>query len=323
MEVWQIGANELLIWLSARTEGSWPQFRSAVERLNLQVDEADGHDSEAGAIGEASALPLYQSLRLNLERLAHVEFRSVTKGRRWRVVPPTLAITPYGNECAAILCGARSPELRTLLLKSSDEVSVGVDSMPGMPDRIQLVSPDIERLNRIGHALRVQVQQNAPDAIVAAVPPADDPRNWWSSELPPLPGWRIHQFSAKSLRWEQAGTGIVQHGDPALFRFQQQHQRFYFLRWRGRVYQAPVQVGKFAILRRHRVRRLVWYDRSRSVLSVPVTCRPPLLIERALVLCSGLLPQFEGATGRLEYSRVTTKTARLAAALLRQEIHTT
>ena len=98
------------------------------------------------------------------------------------------------------------------------------------------------------------------------------------------------------------------------------YQRFHYLRWKGRTYTVQVQVGKYAVLRHRRVRGLLQYDLSRSVLSVPVSCRPPLLIERALILCTGLLPGLEKATGRLEY-RLPYEAARLAAGLLRQEIH--
>jgi hypothetical protein len=57
--------NELLLWLSARKQGSWPQFRGAVERLDLMESEEAGQDT---------SLSLHQRVRLNLERLGHVEF---------------------------------------------------------------------------------------------------------------------------------------------------------------------------------------------------------------------------------------------------------
>ena len=74
------------------------------------------------------------------------------------------------------------------------------------------------------------------------------------------------------------------------------------------------------MLRHRRVRNLLQYDPSRSMLSVPVSCRPPLLIERALILCTGLLPDLDKATGRLEYA-VPRAIAPLAGGLLRQEMY--
>ena len=314
-----MSANDLLIWMSARTEGSWPQFRSAVE--GFHIEGYPGDKSEAGEDVTASDLPLYQAVRLGLERLAHVEFTFAASHRRWRVVPPTLAITGSGDEFMGILCGARSPGLCTSLLQLSGTVSVDLQSAPRMPDRTCLVSPDIELLDCAGRELGLHVRRSAPVALLAAIPPVDDPRSRLPAEPPLTPGWTIDQFSTTNLRWRGADLKRVLSASFGLFRFQLRYQRLYFLRWQGRTFRAPVQVGKYVVLRRRRIRRLVWHDRREAVLSVPVSCRPPLLIERALVLCSGQLPRVDRVTGRLEYSRVTPEIARMAAALLCQEIH--
>jgi hypothetical protein len=96
------------------------------------------------------------------------------------------------------------------------------------------------------------------------------------------------------------------------------HQRFYYLRWRGDTYGLPVQVGKYAIMRRRR--GTLAYDSERRTLSVPAIFRPPLLVERALVLCSGVLPGFDPVNHRLQYPDVRNDVALLAAQLLHQEL---
>jgi hypothetical protein len=98
----------------------------------------------------------------------------------------------------------------------------------------------------------------------------------------------------------------------------QKHQRFYYLRWAGVTYRVPVQVGKYAVLSVHR--GVFSYDSSHRVISVLPMLRPPMLIERALILCSGRLPRFNSTSGRLEYFDIPFDVARLAAQLLRQEI---
>lgn len=48
-----MGPDELLFWLSARQEGSWAQFRSAVEEILGEANLDDGDDG---------GIPLYQKL---------------------------------------------------------------------------------------------------------------------------------------------------------------------------------------------------------------------------------------------------------------------
>lgn len=311
--------NNLLIWMSARGQGSWQRFRSGVEEFHVEpVDsEQDGETGDDATVGD---LPLYQAVRLGLERLAHVEFVSSGTERRWRVVPPALAVSQQGAEWVGILCGARSPSLGDELRRLPDTLSWDVREMPGMPDRMRLTAPNPEELYRAGERLGLLTQRDAPASLLAAIPPMDDPRSRYAADAPSVPGWTIQRFSPSTLRWEGADYTHVCEAKTGLFRFRMQYQRFHFLRWRGRTFRVPVQVGKYAVLRRSRVRRLVWYDRERAVLSVPVTCRPPLLIERALVLCSGLLARLDPAAGRLVYSQVPPSIAQIAAALLRQEI---
>jgi len=310
--------NDLLIWMSARVEGSWQQFRSAVEAFHVEEDAGD--DDEGGESATTGDLPLYQAIRLGLERLAHVEFVLGDADRRWRVVPPALAVNQHDDQWVGIFCGARSPGLGAALLDLPGKVSSDSQAVPGMPDRIRLIASDLDALYCAGKVMGLLVQPSAPAGLLAAIPPVDDQRSRFSAEPPSCPGWTIKPFSPTTLRWEQADFRDVRRASIGLFRFQLRYQRFHFLCWLGRTFRVPVQVGKYAVLRRRRVRGLVRYDRTRSVLSVPVTYRPPLLIERSLVLCSGLLAQLDQGTGRLEYGQVPPGIARLAAALLCQEM---
>ena len=314
-----MSANELLLWMSARVEGSWSQFRSAVERLHAEVYAGDSNEAtDDAAFGE---LPLHQAVRLGLERLAHVEFTSVAGSQRWRVVPPVLATTRRKAEHIGILCGARSPCLHTSLSRLSNDVSVDQQTAPGMPDRIRLVSRDVDSLDQAAQELGLHVQPTAPAALLTATPPVDDPRSWFLADAPSTPGWTVYRFSTTYLRWVAADREAALRADFGMFRFQWRFQRLYFLRWQSRTFEVPVQVGKYVVLRRRRIRRLISLDRSHAVFSVPVICRPPLLIERALVLCSGRLPTLDQTTGRLDYRQVPPEIARMAAALLCQEIN--
>jgi hypothetical protein len=196
-----------------------------------------------------------------------------------------------------------------------------------MPDCVRLVASDLAGLEAVAKAGGLHIQLEAPASILAAIPPVDDPRSRVSADAPSVPGWMIERFMPSTLRWtprNHQNERELEFGDvcecrTGLFRFRMNYHRFHYLRWRERTYSVHVQVGKYAVLRHRRVRNLLQYDPSRSMLSVPVSCRPPLLIERALILCTGLLPDLDKTAGRLEYA-VPREIARLAAGLLRQEI---
>lgn len=317
--------NNLLIWMSARGRGSWTQFRSAVEQLYVEPPEGDADEENVGDT-RANDLPLYQLVRLNLERLGHVEFESSAAGPNWRVVPPSLAVASRGGRFEGVLCGARFPGLHERISQLKGLQSE-IREKAGMPDCIRLLAPDLQTLLNAAQALGAVAQIEAPAALLAAIPPVDDPRSRFPSEPPRGPGWTVERFAPHDLGWtvrhpredRNLESRDLTQLETGLFRFRMKYQRFYFLQWKGRSYKVPVQVGKYAVLRSQRVRRLLRYHKAGCVFSVPVSCRPPLLIERALILCSGLLPSLTN-DGHLEYSEVPLQIAQFAASLLRQEV---
>ncbi|WP_210215081.1 hypothetical protein, partial [Mesorhizobium sp. M4B.F.Ca.ET.089.01.1.1] len=81
----------------------------------------------------------------------------------------------------------------------------------------------------------------------------------------------------------------------------------------GRCLAGDPAVAKFWVLgRRQRAMRL---DLSKGIASFPITVRPPGLIDRALVVCSGMLPTV--AERRLVYSGVTAPVAAAISDALR------
>ena len=307
----------LLLWLSAKGQGSWSQFRGAVEELCSGQDngalEADDDGQRTAYAG--SDLPLFQRVRFALERLGHVEFYSNELGQKWRVVPPALALLPR-RPGEGVLCGARSPNL---LHRLDREFEVDRVAAIGMPDRIVVTgSPDAVALGAA--RLDLLVQPDAPTTILSAVPGARDTATWLPMALPENPGWAVHRFSSSHVSWAESSSWDALNAQTGLFRFAMGHQRFYCLRWRGGSYRVQVQVGKYAVMRRRR--GLLRYDTSSLTLSVPAVCRPPPLIERALVLCSGFLPSFDALSGRVVYGNVLPDVASLVAQLLQQEVAT-
>ena len=306
----------LLLWLSAKGQGSWSQFRGAVEELCTGPDSCSVHadDDEEISARSTSDLPVYQHCRFSLQRLGHVEFFSEQIEQDWRVVPPTLALLP-GDTGKGLLCGARSPDLLDGL-RQADNIEVVRAVFPGMPQRI-VVRGSSETVANSAVQLGLHVQADAPIAILSAAPGVRDPAMWLRSTIPGTPGWTIHRFSSSRLSWAESTLEETKSARTGLFRFTMSYQRFHFLKWNDDVYSVPVQVGKYAVLRRRR--SFLVYDTVSQTLSVPAVCRPPLLIERALILCSGLLPSFDPRSRYVEYCSVPPEAARLAAQLLHQD----
>lgn len=311
--------DHLLLWLSAKGSGSWSQFRAAVEELHIQRQETvlDDPDVNYGhLVGADSDLPVYQEVCIALQQLGHVEFRVGEVEHGWRVVPPAVAFLP-GASAQGLLCGARSPALLERLRQAPD-VEVLFSQVEGMPQRILLRGASQYTIAARARMLGFHIQQAAPIALLSVIPGVRDATTWRGEPMPETPGWNIHRFSVPDLQWVSVSQDESKRANIGLFRFVMKHQRFYYLRWHNRSYRVPVQVGKYAAMRRHHGGLI--YEGSRCALSVPAICRPPLLIERALVLCSGLLPRFDSLSGRVEYVEVPRDVARLAAQLLCQKV---
>ena len=310
--------NELLLWLSARREGSWQQFRATVEELRSTEGDSESDGSATPSEGE---FPLHQQLRLDLERLGHAEFfaRGCEKG--WRVAPPTLAAHPMSGGVRAVLCGARSPALHERALRVGERVECKVEVFDShdTPQAIRFIAIDKLRLQKAATEIGAHFQADAPLAILSHLPPCDPPLpSNEQAEFPVGADWRICEFDVVSIRWRTTDRHHAQTARTGLFKFQLYGSARYFLRWKGGTFEMPRAVALYVFLRRRQ--GLLLYNAQAGTLSLPGSCRPPRLLERALVLCSGIPPSFDPTTARLLYSDVPPDIAHFAAELLRQRL---
>src|SRR5439155_19382895 len=133
LEEHAMNANALLLWMSARREGSWQQFRAAVEELHFGDGATAGAEEDDDA-PDQFALPLYQSLRLNLQRLGHAEFFAGAGAAEWRVAPPSLAVTKHARGWLGVFAGARSDKLLQRLHHATALPGLETLSFPSCPD---------------------------------------------------------------------------------------------------------------------------------------------------------------------------------------------
>jgi hypothetical protein len=313
-----MSANALILWMSARRQGSWQRFRTAVEELHFNVSDATGREDDD--LPDQLALPLYQELRLNFQRVGHAEFFAGAGGVDWRVTPPTFAITQTNHGWLGVFVGARSSKLLQRLFAVGTTVRIETTSSPTYPDQISVFAESIDILSSLAQTLNVSVQIEAPTAILSCLPPIDAPplRN-----LVPLPygkEWKIDRFNVDQLQWRSGKREEAHSSSAGLFRFSLRHQQHMLFCSKGKAYRIAGQVGKYLVMKRRR--RVLRYDSHGKRLSLPASCRPPFLIERALILCTGSLPIFSNDSGNstIEYVGVSQRTAEMVAGLLRQEL---
>ena len=307
-----MSANQLLLWMSARGEGSWPQFRSAVAVLC---------ESETGADAQVSSgkLPLHQLLRFNLQSLGHAEFFTSGQSLRWRVTPPVVALSEAANGCQGVMAGARYAGMAEVLSRSG----LAVEALPldFAPDALFIHAQSQGQLERAANEGGVALQGDVSIAILGCVPNVDAGHLQAKTEIPLGSRWAVDYFCPERLTWVSSTREEACGTSGRLYRFRSEYDRQYLLCRPGATKRVSQQVGKFVVLKRH-CRRLLQYDQELQTLRLPAACRPPLLVERALVLCSGRPASFEPGDGRglLRYERVPPRVAKFAASVLRQEL---
>lgn len=308
--------NELLLWLSARKQGSWPQFRGAVERLDL-ANAADESEQD-------TSLPVHQRVRFNLERLGHVEFDAAECEDGWRVVPPALAVFQHGSGFTGILCGARTSKLMQRIEQAANGVSFERVAHTDCPDVVRVHAAEMEKLTDLAQREGLECQLDSPAALLSRLPSIDVVKGWRRAPLPASgKDWEVKQFtvSGKSMKWRTVTVQEANAPDAqGLFCFTRFQTPQYFVREGRETIALPGAVGKYRVLS-SRQRRVLRYDRRARCLTLPAILRPPLLTERGLILCSGFPPALGFSYGRrmLTYRDIPDEVAGMTAEILRQD----
>lgn len=309
--------NELLLWLSARKEGSWPQFRGAIDRLELANSDGEAEQD--------TPLPLHQLIRFNLERLGHVEFDAAECEDGWRVVPPTLSLSQHNTGVTGVLCGARTPKLVESIQRAAAGLSFQQVSHPNSPDIIRMQAPEADILIELAEREGLLYQLDTPTALLSHLPSVDTVKGWRREALPSAgKEWEVKQFiiERRAIKWRTITLQEANAPDAqGLFCFTRYQSPQYFLREGRETMRLPGAVGKYRVLSRRR-RRVLRYDRHEQSLTLPAILRPPLLTERALILCSGFPASLSIVHNRptLTYRDIPEEVTGMVGEVLRQGI---
>ena len=219
--------NELLLWLSARKEGSWPQFRGAIDRLELANSDGEAEQD--------TPLPLHQRIRFNLERLGHVEFDAAECEDGWRVVPPTLSLSQHNNRCHR-----RSVRCSDSQARRKHSAGSGTDYLFSRyrtqiaPDIIRMQAPEADILIELAEREGLLCQLDTPTALLSHLPSVDTVKGWRREALPSAgKEWEVKQFiiERRAIKWRTITLQEANAPDAqGLFCFTRYQSPQYFLR---------------------------------------------------------------------------------------------
>jgi hypothetical protein len=301
--------------MSATVEGTWSRYRTALDELTATNLSDESLEDASEGVPETGSLPQHLRFKLNLERLAHAEFFRRDFQNGWRVVPPTIVVMPSNNNVRAVLCGARTDQLLSNLHRRLERDGFSVQPQTECPDRIILTTRSVRELSDLAQSENMILEEHGIEKLLTSIPPIDNYQLRSPCELPFGDDWKVERFSASQLKWVESSIADARGQDFGLFQVGVRFRPEYFLKLRGRSYKLPVQVGKYIVLGRAH-RKVLNYDFDNSVLSMPVICRPPLLLDRALTLCTGLIPDI--VDGHLEYRCIEPRHFASAKRILRQ-----
>jgi hypothetical protein len=286
--------DELLRWVSEVGSGSWEQLRDAC----------------AFVTQKHSVRRRPWELANEVSALGHLDID--WKSRSWSISPPTLNLVPGLGLCL-VLTGSRPYYFDQRIEKATDDPQVFPFAIPQPPAPAArfVKCESIEVAQRVAERAGVQLVIDPTMQLAQALQPVDDVPIDVAPE-PPIE--EASRFNPKSLTWEGAD-----HRLPGLYRVDL-HGRLVHRRLDeyGNWSEIDLAVGQFLALRERKEPVVRWRpprDGAPAQFEVRKELALPLIAERALTLCSGLVPKVEGCWRR--YLNVDREIAeRIADALL-------
>lgn len=250
----------------------------------------------------------------NLSALGHIE---VIGGAAWRVAPPTLACIPGDPSTgfSAVLCGARTAGVMRKLYVASQNAGAAVQStaQDESPSRILISASSTRALAEIAAQVGVLFQPDAGYTLLACLPSIKA----WPRRPCEMPGGKVgtvKRFSGSEARWIPTTLEKAHSSAKGFYRVQRDWDWVSVLKvGAGDCAYIDDRAGR--LLTAAKCRHASWTAESRK-LSLPAPLFPPAYITRALVLCSGLLPDFDRGTARISFSNITPEMLRLALAII-------
>lgn len=255
--------------------GSWNTFRRLI--VHSQEERYKPHEA----------------LR-TLRSLAYIDVEVNPRNaspRRWSLSPTALFALP--TRTSAVLTGQQTPELIERLRDAAgaDYSQIDESSVAGRPTRYHIEAEHPGVLQSIADAVGVPLMFDAPRRILERMPTIQDILASQPELLVPE-GCTFERFNRAGNRWIEQETSSEQFAGSYRIRFPTGERRYAV--WAEGVWRecgnATAKYAGAAAVGEH----IMAYDEDRKELTCLFGARPPGLFERALILCSGELPQTPG-----------------------------
>ena len=267
--------------------------------------------------GRASDLPSVmvgdrpRRLLDHLVTLGHAEWEH---GDKWRVAPPTLACGPDETHPFALLCGARTPVLLDKLIHAAALHGATIEHTPApeLPTIITVRAASSAIFASVSASSGIRYQPNAPLALLACTPTIAA----WKREPCEMVRGRVaevRRFSGSRLLWVESSLDEATTSKSGFFKIQRDFDWVRILKTSASdCAYIDERVGRMAA-----AAKLKWlrFDSNANLLMMPGRLYPPTLIARALTLCTGHLPRFDGVTREITFAGVTAPIFRMVEAI--------
>lgn len=275
----------------------WMSFRMSGDLADVPADLAGG--------------TRLQRIADDLSMAGHLEIAAPSS---WHIAPPVLAGFPGDAKepATAILCGARTSGVLSRLDEAcmGQAITVKTTSVPGRPSIVSLSATAFRDLTAAADRAGLRFQKNAGFTLLACLPTI---RQWPRTPCPMVAGRvdTVHRFSRSKLEWVESSLAEATKKRIGLFRIKRDWDWVTILKsGESQCAQIDDRAGRYIIAAKRRDAR---WDANSQTLSFPLRLYPPVIVARAFVLCTGVLPVYKDR--RVVFGGITPSVLRLALAV--------
>ncbi|MCC6982491.1 MAG: hypothetical protein IT535_04405 [Bauldia sp.] len=278
----------------------WLSFRRAGRISDIPIDLADA-----------------KTVRRTVDNLATLGHVEPLQDANWKIAPPVLAALPQqpGGPATAVLCGARTPGVLSSLAAACAGGGIQLvteTTAAARPAIVRVTAGSVSELAAVASAADIPFQHDAALTLLACTPTI---RHWPRTRCP-MVGGRVEivrRFSRSQIGWVVSTLAEASAARSGFFRIKRDWDWVSLLKT-GVSECAYIDDRAGRLAAAAKLRAASWTAGS-GTFDLPRRLFPPTPIARALALCTGSLPQYNAATGRISFAGVPPQILRLTLAI--------